>query len=64
MSCTCVNRIILSACVFYMCSCCLYSIIVLDEVDQLTEQLLYSLIDMKIILIGIANTLKMTTACK
>lgn len=41
-----------------------YSIIVLDEVDQLTEKVLYSLFDLKIVLIGIANTLKMTTSCK
>ena len=40
------------------------SIIVLDEVDQLTEKVLYSLFDLKVVLIGIANTLKMTTSCK
>ena len=39
------------------------SIIVLDEVDQLTEKALYSLLDLKMVLIGIANTLKMTTSC-
>ena len=42
----------------------LYSIIVLDEVDQLTQKALYSLFDLNIVLIGIANTLKITTACE
>ena len=51
---------------FFISAVCLnlYSIIVLDEVDQLTQKALYSLFDLNIVLIGIANTLKITTACK
>ena len=43
---------------------CKYSIVVLDEVDQLSDKVLYSMFELKIVLIGIANTLKMTTACE
>jgi len=41
---------------------CLHSIVVLDEVDQLTEKVTTALLDWRIILIGVGNTFTITKA--